>query len=115
MPIDYTAIREQASIAILDAGQSMTLVRTTSSGKPWDPIKTPEETTATGVLTGFTVAERELVQQGDKKVLMSAVGLAFEPAPGHALLIGGARHTVVAVDPLRPGGTPLLYRVQVRQ
>lgn len=115
MPIDYTGIREQVGIDIRDVGMSMTLSRTVNrGGRPHNPVQGVEETTVVGILTRFTDAERDLVREGERKVLMSAEGLSFPPAPGHSLVIGGKPHAVVAADPLSPAGIDVLYKLRVR-
>jgi hypothetical protein len=66
--------------------------------------------------SGETYWNGTLVQQGDKKVLLAASGLAFPPNL-NALLTraDGSVWKVVNLHTLDPDGTPILYTMQVRK
>lgn len=52
-----------------------------------------------------------LIRQGDRRAYMDA---SVAPRQGDVLVWQGARLTVVAVRPLSPAGTAVLYEAQVR-
>ncbi len=69
------------------------------------------------VMTDYLPQDRdgELIQQMDRKVIMSAIGLAITPDPETDRLVEGGRSLqIVTVTPTAPAGTPLIYELQVR-
>lgn len=122
----YDDMAETAAELLTEFGQSVTLThvaagsydsatRTTAAGTP---------TTQTGVAVEDTYSAHSidgtLIKTGDKKLLLSALNSAgaqiTPPKPEDtAALAGGAPWTIVKVDPVQPGGTPVLYVLQVRK
>lgn len=56
-----------------------------------------------------------LVKAGDVKVYLSMRGLDVVPTTTQKLSIGGVPHTIIAVEPLSPAGTVVIYTLQVRR
>lgn len=115
----YTDLRATAAALLTDKGQSMTLTKRTSG--TYDPATgaaTVTEATysVTGAVFDFPAAviDGTLIQQGDKKVLISVLGLSVEPDADDSLTIGGTAHQIVQVKKLSPAGTTVLWTLQVR-
>lgn len=111
-------IRENGELARL------TVLTTTDGANEWD-AGVPTEATADahmvflnfkGNNSGETYWNGTLVQQGDKKVLLAASGLAVEPNI-HALITraDGTVWKVQNLQRLDPNGQQILYTMQVRQ
>jgi len=120
-------------------GQAMTLTRV--SGGTYDPVAgsvtTPVTTTYTvyGIETAFrdglTMSAGTLIQSGDRQAVVAADQATrwdaiadFDavtdffggiPIPGDSLTIGGIVWKVIAVTPVNPAGTALLFKCQVRK
>lgn len=102
-------------------GQAMTLTRV--SGGTYDPVAgsvtTPVTTTYTvyGIETAFrdglTMSAGTLIQSGDRQAVVAADQAT--PVPGDSLTIGGIVWKVIAVTPVNPAGTALLFKCQVRK
>lgn len=111
-------LRATARRLIEAAGKPMTLRRRTS------PAYDPSTGQVTAVSTDFavvgvlddieTVRGAELVQRGDRAVLIAAAALDSDPTPGDIVVIDGAEHAVVAVEPSYAGAVPTLYRLIAR-
>lgn len=116
----YPNLRATAAALLTDKGQQMTLNKRTSGA--YDPgtgtsAVTSVAHTVTGAVFDFPAAliDGTLIQQGDKKVLMSALGLTVEPdAMTDTLEIGGVVHTIVTAKKTSPAGTTVLWTLQVR-
>jgi hypothetical protein len=115
----YADLRATADGLLTDKGQSMTLTKTTAG--TYDPetgtsTPTTEAHTVTGVVLDYPNREIDgtLILRGDKKVLVSADGLAVDPAPQDTLTFGGVVNQVIDAKPLRPAGTVVLWTLQVR-
>jgi hypothetical protein len=68
------------------------------------------------VVLDYADSDRDgtLIQYGDKKVLVSVEGLTIEPKLSDKVSIGGSSHNIVAIKPLNPGGTIVMYEIQIR-
>lgn len=55
------------------------------------------------------------VQAGDKKLLLSAEGLAVVPDTADQMIIGGEVFGIKAVQTIGPDGTVVVYRLQIRR
>lgn len=102
-------------------GQAMTLTRV--SGGTYDPVAgsvtTPVTTTYTvygieaAFRDGLTMSAGTLIQSGDRQAVVAADQAT--PVPGDSLTIGGIVWKVIAVTPVNPAGTALLFKCQVRK
>ena len=118
----YDRMANTALRLISQYGQTMTLREVTPG--TYDPgtgetsADAATETSVSGVLIEYTGQERQnnsLIQQGDKKVLMPAKGLA-KPSLNSKVLIQSELWTIVPpLKVMNPAGTPLVYELQVRR
>ena len=63
---------------------------------------------------GFKFGE-SLVQTGDLLASFPAKGLAFDPAAGDKLTVGGVAYTVIHPKPTYAGSIPVLWEALVRR
>lgn len=118
MSNDYLEDRADADELIAEFGQSATLRRPVSGGTAYNPTEgAPDDHVATIVVLEYD--QREIdgarVLATDKKVLLAKGSLSVEPVASDKLVIGGAEHAIVDVRPLSPGGTVVMYELQVRR
>lgn len=80
------------------------------------------EQAGTGVLLEYSVKESgqrqasdSIIQIGDKKLLLSTVGIEYPPAPNDTVDVGDDTYTVIQVRTLAPAGTAVLYECQLRR
>lgn len=104
------------SVGSTDAGFIALLERpVVSGGDPWNPTPASSQSANVAIiLSEFTNDEIDgtTIFATDKKVLVSATGMA--PMPGDGLTISGVRHQVINSKPLAPAGVAVLYEVQAR-
>ena len=118
---DYTRARATADRLLTRFGQSATLRQTsTTGGDPWDPSSgttTTMDTTITAAVLEYANGEVDgtLIQASDRKVYVSAEGVAVNPAPADVLIIGFDVLSIVNVKPLSPAGTVVFWEVQARR
>jgi hypothetical protein len=102
-------------------GQAMTLTRV--SGGTYDPVAGSVSAPATQTWTvygietafrdGLTMSAGTLIQSGDRLAIVAADQAT--PIPGDSLTIGGVAWKIIAVTPVNPAGTALLFKCQVRK
>lgn len=117
----YEKMRDgSAKKLITKYGSAMTLRRVTS-----DTYNPSTGMTAAGTSTDYACrgltqdyTMREIdgtnIRFGDKKVLVSASGLAILPISGDILVSGSNSYSVISVNALAPGEVAVLYTVQAR-
>lgn len=118
MTFDYAKSKATATRLIAKFGQAGKISRTSGgTGDPWNP-STP---TTTEYDATFAVLEWDqkdidgtLVKQGDRKIVLSATGLAIVPTTTDKIVIGGTPHVIGHVKPLAPGGTVVLFELSAR-
>ena len=64
---------------------------------------------------GIINAAGSLVQQGDKKIMLAAKGLAWPPTMTNTILVDGLTWTIVNIKSTNPAGTPLVYELHGRR
>lgn len=64
---------------------------------------------------GIINAAGSLVQQGDKKIMLAAKGLAWPPTMTTTILADGLAWTIINIKTTNPAGTPLLYELHGRR
>lgn len=113
---DYTRSRATADRLIARYGQTGQLLVYTKTGT-YDPTVTYPATACTLVVLEYESREVDgtRVLATDKKVLLKATGLSAAPKTSDRLSIGGVEHSIVRVEPLSPGGTVVIYTLQVRR
>ncbi|MEY9719766.1 hypothetical protein ABIA22_002256 [Sinorhizobium fredii] len=114
---DYVRARSTAERLIARFGQAGLLVRFTASGPSYDPTLTPTPYACT--LVDLDVDEElidgTLILRGDRTVYLSTAGLTIVPALSDKIMIGGAEHVIIDVQPLQPGGTVIFWQLQARK
>ena len=116
----YNEMQAMAARQLNSKGAPLTLTRSTAGAY------SPATSSAAVTLTTFTVtgavfdfpavnAPGSDILRGDKKILISAAGLAVPPQPSDYLTINGAQHSIINVKTLAPAGVPVLYTAQARR
>lgn len=114
---DYGKRRATAERLIAKFGQRGSLRRIVNSGPDYDPVQTSEDFACSLVDLDRSQAHiaETLIQRGDRTVYLSTEGLSVTPTLADKMLIGGAEHAIVDVQPLSPGGTVVFWQLQVRR
>lgn len=118
MTFDYSRTKAAADRLLTRFGQAAALKRPNSSGPAYAPVEgTPTSYAVTVVVDTYRNSEVDgtRVLATDKKVTMAKGSLTIEPATSDTLVIGGKEHAIVRVEPLNPGGTLVMWTLQVRQ
>ena len=115
----YTGLRDTAANVIADKGRALTLhKRTPAAYAPSSGTASVTETdySCTGAVLNFpaTLIDGTLIQRGDRKIILSARGLTVEPDDGDTMTIGTKKVNIIAVKPVAPDGTVVIYILQVR-
>ena len=86
------------------------------------PIIVPVTQSGHAIQLDYTVQEAgiinavgSLVQQGDKKIMLAAEGLAWPPTITTTILADGLTWTIVNIKSTNPAGTPLVYELHGRR
>lgn len=86
------------------------------------PVAVPVSQAGQLILLDYTAAESgvinasgSLVQQGDKKIMLAAKGLAWPPTLTTTIMADGLTWTIVNVKSTNPAGTPLVYELHGRR
>ena len=116
----YAGLQATADKLLRTFGQPMTLTRRTPGAyNPATGTATVTETDFPGVGAIFDIAGQEfgeaMVQQGDRKALLSAKGLGAVPAVGMHLTQNGVEWSVVNMKAIDPAALAVVYELQVRK
>lgn len=115
----YSGMSATAARMLGDKGQQMTLrKRTPGTYTPGTAVtQTDADHTVTGAVFAYpaVVIDGTRIQVGDKKVILAAEGMTVEPDTGDTLLIGSTWNNIVAVKPVDPAGTAVVFILQVRR
>jgi hypothetical protein len=114
----YDRAKARADQVLGEKGEAGTLRRPSRNGTAYNPTAgAATDYAVTFVVFGYD--DREVdgsrIQSTDKKVTMAQNDLAIRPDTTDKLLIGGVEHSIIRVQPLAPGGTTLLWELQVRR
>ncbi len=116
----YGNLQATARRLLVKYGQDVTLRKytlgaydaTTSS-----QARTSVDTVLKGVIfnvgDGVTQIKNELVKINDKKLLLDATGPV--PTPKDYVIIGGSSWSILSINEINPGGTPVAYECHIRQ
>ena len=120
MSFNYAGSQSTADRLIQNFGRSATLNHKTTAPatNPWDnPTTTTTAYTVQIVVDSYKEfsIDGTTVLTGDRKILLSALGLTVVPTVEDTLTIGGDVWGVVNVKPLSPGATVVLYEIQARK
>lgn len=116
MSFDYAATAATAARLLQRFGAACTLKR--QSAAAYDADTASAAVTETSLATYAAVfdypqryIDGTLIKQGDKQAFLSPDQV---PAAGDRFAWQSVNYTVVAVKPVSPAGTPVLYECQVR-
>jgi hypothetical protein len=123
---DYTIDRAEAAEMLADFGQALTITR--RSAGAYDPnigSATITETTQAGTgvilpLSAYRKATGTNIVEGDQQLLLSALktdgsALTVPHVDDNVTDVNGNVWALVAIDPLTPAGTDILYDCVVRR
>jgi hypothetical protein len=121
MSFDYDEIAATADELLAEFGQQCVLGSVTDGA--YDPATgeagttmTPQPVTAAIFAYPQRYIDGTLIRTGDKRALVSAVGLTVTPKPGDALTDGaGAAYQVIDAKEVAPAGSVVLWVLQVRK
>lgn len=117
----YDEAAEMARAMIAEFGQPVLLSKQPVSD--YDPSDMGNAAPATppqrvkGILldySGYHFQQGGLIQVGDLKLKVPALGLEWPPELNTQVVVGDTTWTVVRVKEVSPGGLPILYELQVR-
>jgi hypothetical protein len=116
---DYAASQSAADRLIRKFGQAATLTHnaTVPASNPWESPTTTTTTHAVQIVVETYkdgLVNGTSILAGDRKILLSALGLTVAPTVKDTLTIGADVWSVVNVKPLSPGATVVLYEIQAR-
>lgn len=117
----YDDAAADAAEALEEFGQACTLGVVTAGA--YDPetgeaSTTTESQSVTAAIFDYPqkFIDGTLILTGDKRALVSAVGLTVEPKPGHTFTDAAAvAYQVINAKALAPAGTVVLWTLQVRK
>lgn len=119
MTFDYAGIRSLVAELLPEFGQSITLEYKTGGSiipHTGQTVSAPTTSTITayGVLLNFKKGEinGQSILATDKRVILEHV--SSEPKTDWYCTVGGVKYNIVSVSPLNPGGTNLMYSLQLR-
>jgi hypothetical protein len=121
MSFDYADIANTADELLAEFGQACSLGSVTDGA--YDPATgeaAPATTTHAITAAIFAYPQRfvdgTLIRVGDKRALVSPVGLTVDPKPGDTLTdAAGKVYQVIDAKPTAPAGTVVLWTLQVRK
>jgi hypothetical protein len=121
MNFDYDEIAATADELIAEYGQACVLTSITDG--TYDPANgeaapatAPHPITAAIFDYPQRFVDGTLIRIGDKRALVSPVGLAVEPKPGDTLTDGAGKvFQVIDAKATAPAGTAVLWTLQVRK
>lgn len=77
--------------------------------------ETVADTTIKGVLEDVSIREvNELVQAGDKRLMIAAADVASTPTTVDRVVINNVSHQVIRVDTIEQDNTPIVYELLLR-
>lgn len=121
MSFDYDEIAATADELLAEFGQSCSLGSVTDGAyNPETGEASPASTTHPVTAAIFAYPQRfvdgTLIRVGDKRALVSPVGLTVDPKPGDTLTdAAGAVFQVIDAKPTAPAGAAVLWTLQVRK
>jgi hypothetical protein len=77
--------------------------------------ETTTDTTVRGVLEDVNLREvNDLIQAGDKRLLIAAADISSAPTTADEVLISGTTHQVIEVRTIEQDNTPITYELILR-
>ena len=121
MAFNYQAIKDGTVIPLIAEFGDDIILRTRaieSGAEPWDPTYNPPvDFPGKAVRTRFKQDQIDgrLIQRDDVLYLVSPGNALPDPELVDKLVDGGAVFNVINIDPLQPGPTTMLWKVQCRK
>lgn len=121
MAFDYTGIRDGTVIPLIAEFGSTVTLRTKADGvgsEPWNPtFDAAVDYTAKAVRTTFRMDQIDgrLIQKDDILYLVSPGDALPAPELIDKLVDGDNTYNVIQINPLQPGPTTMLWKVQCRK
>ena len=111
MSYDYSGLANTAQTLIDKFGRDTTLRVNTSSGSEFDPTIVVNDTTIKAVFLSYKTNDVDgtLIKSNDKMLLTYV-----EVENKNEIVDGGHKYEVINVDEVKPGLTPMIYKVQIR-
>lgn len=118
MPIDYAALKSDVSAIISEFGLAAVLRRTAGGAStPWGTeTAAVTDTEVTVVDTG--IQDRYIagtLTTRKARVLLVSVAAGIAPLKSDLIILGSSELDIEAVNTISPGGTDLLYEVEVQE
>lgn len=112
------SLQKAAQSAIKKLGGEVTVqtvsggVYDTATGQVSESISSNE---INGVLQGVSAREaNELIQSGDKRLIIAAADAAAVPTTQDRVLISGVSHEVIRIDTIEQDNQPIAYELILR-
>lgn len=117
---DYRKIQATAKRLIDRFGGPVSIMTTlkTENVQGWKPATDlTSQTDVKGVFTHYEekYIDGTVIQRGDQKVLISAIGVTFPPNLTGYVKRGADKWNIVKIEPLTPGDLNIIFKIQVRQ
>lgn len=119
--MDYSGLLSTATTQIADKGRSITLIHKNqgSYNSATDSIsgQSSSSETVSAVFTEYDQKDIDgtLIKAGDKRAMISASGIASAPDTADQVTDGSLKYSIISVSTIQPGGTPLIYYLQLRR
>lgn len=114
MAFDYTRSRATAERLIARFGQSATLRQIVNSGPEYAPTQTPTDPAITVVDLSQRVRDAARTLTGEtRRTLLVSTAAGVTPVKADKVQIGGKWHEAAEVRPLSPGGTVILWEIDL--
>jgi hypothetical protein len=113
-----TSLRKTASKLMLKFGGVATIRRVTTGAyntTTGTVSETTADTTVRGVLEDVRLNEvNDLIQAGDKRLLIAAADVANAPTTADEVLISSVTHQIIEVRTIEQDNTPITYELILR-
>ena len=113
-----TSLRKTASKLMLKFGGVATIRRVTTGAyntTTGTVSETTTDTTVRGVLEDVRLSEvNDLIQSGDKRLLIAAADVANAPTTADEVLISSVTHQIIEVRTIEQDNTPITYELILR-
>jgi hypothetical protein len=114
----YQDMQSTAAELLTEFGQAVTLSRQTAGAyNPATGAAAVTVTTQTGTGAIFDYGSRDidgtLIKQGDKKLLLAALGITA-PQVDDTVTVNGVVYTIVLIKALNPAATAVMYICTIR-
>ena len=111
-------LRKVASKLMARFGGVVTIRRITAGAyntSTGSAAETTADTVVSGVLEDVNLREvNDLVQAGDKRLMIAAADLSFTPTTADRVLISNVQHQVIRVTTIEQDNTPITYELILR-